>query len=652
VVSATSIDAVASPAGIAELPSVPTYPRFPEAVALAIVLAIALLLLGAYFSNLMGSVDEIGLFNPTYMDLHFGKATYPIYGYFDTMVVHPPMQYKIIAAIMRRGLSYYYAEATPTVLLSLAAIVLIAISSFPAPVKIGLLFGIVGPIAIFATEDFELFGMRPEGHLNAAWLAGLIALESGRIMNWDWKRLSLGAFLMTYASGLHYYAAPALLGIVVYLIWAVVQLGWRRAAKPVAAVITGGLLFGIPYLLLFLIPDWQQVTEMLRSVPREATPEIFRHHIEQYHAWDSYHAGGLGLGLWFRLGIPVVAISTPILLALRTTRAFALAALPLQVFVLFFAGHKHAYYYVHEISLYCAALVAGGAMLSDRLATKFDGRNIVRRVALAAIALIAGVVLLAATWHGGRSEISMEPRQQEAEVARAAGKEMLGRNARIGSRLGPWFASGAAHWANISMDLLWRTLPGDFDVARYVSKLDAVAETSHMSNSTQNGRNATLSSWYADGTLHLAGFFFAESNTELNYILLRGSHSGPLHGFGLKNGRMVRFDENASGDTEFSAMTCPAQLRGDYHDRVPYSSLLYLPRAHPNDEDQVVISALVPPDGPRTYADSHPGCKVVLHVNGFLTPVDRRAIVEKMRKEDQPMRFYKQVSDMPPTAAR
>lgn len=614
-----------------------------------LVLVVALLLLSAFATNRRGAVDEAGLFNPTYMDLHYGKISYPIHGYFNNMVVHPPVHYKIIAAFMRRGATYYYAEAAPAFLLLLTGVLLIASSSFPAPVKIGLCCALVGPIAVFATEDLELFGMRPESHINAAWLAGLIALEAGRLKNWDWKRLFAGAFFLTYAAGLHYYAAPALLGALVYMIWAVIEVGWRRGIKPLLVICTGGLLFGAPYLFLFLIPQWEPVLEMLRSVPQEGMRLILQHHIEQYHWWAEAHVGGLGLGLVFQLGIPVVLLSTPILIAIKSTRALALAALPLEVFVLLFAGHKHAYYYVHEISMYCAAVVAGGAALADRLvAAKLPRwQLLIRHIVLTAVSLVVGLTLLGAKWRAGHSEIFIEPREQEAEVARAAGKALLGPNARIGGRLGVWYASGAAHWYNISPDLLWRTLPADFDVARYVSRLDAVAESGHMSNSTQNGRNATLSSWYADGTLHLGGFFFAESNPELSYMLLRGTFSSPLHGYALKHGRLVRFDENAAGDYEFLSLTCPVTLQGDFHDRVPYYGVLFLPRLHPGDGDRVLMNALIPPDGPRSYEAVHPECGVVQRVRGFLLQVGRKSLVEEMRREDRPMRFYRQLSEMP-----
>src|SRR5260370_36782706 len=103
--------------------------------------------------------------------------------------------------------------------------------------------------------------MRPDWHLAFAWFAGLVALESGRLQSWDTLRLGLGAFLLTYASGIHYPASLAWTGILIYLVWLTRDLhwlkqerGWSGALRPVFALLVGGCAFGIPYLLLFVIP--------------------------------------------------------------------------------------------------------------------------------------------------------------------------------------------------------------------------------------------------------------------------------------------------------------------------------------------------------------------------------------------------------------
>jgi len=53
---------------------------------IAVAIAVAMLLVvAAYFSERDGDVDEIGLYNPTYMAVHYGKMTYPAHGYFTSM---------------------------------------------------------------------------------------------------------------------------------------------------------------------------------------------------------------------------------------------------------------------------------------------------------------------------------------------------------------------------------------------------------------------------------------------------------------------------------------------------------------------------------------------------------------------------------------
>jgi hypothetical protein len=260
-----------------------------------------------------------------------------------------------------------------------------------------------------------------------------------------------------------------------------------------------------------------------------------------------------------------------------------------------------------------------------------------------------GAGMLLTKWDTKHSAILPEPREQEAEVARAAGKEMLGPNARVGSRLSLWYASGAAHWYNISLDLLWTKLPAQFNVGGYASRLDALAETTHMSDDSRNGRNASLASWYADGSLHLGGFFFAQVNSDLNYLLLRGAPSPQVTGFALKQGQLYRFLEDHAGPYTVISLACPLAEAENYRE-APFSSLLYLPKG--DQAARAIVTALLQPIGSPSYASLHPDCKVVEEIHGVLIFVDRRELVEKMRREDQTIRFYRSLSDVPAAAAQ
>jgi hypothetical protein len=283
-------------------------------IALACYVAL-LLVITAYFCDRGGGVDEIGLLNPSYMVLHTGRITYPIHGYFHSMVVHPPVHYLIIGWILRAGLHFYYAEATPALLMLLLCIFVIVRTPFPVALKVGLLYGTYIPITLLSKFDLEFFGTRPESHLNAAWLLGLILLEWGRLENWSLTKLFAGAFVITYASGLHYYAIPALFGAGAYAVWAVYQLGWRKSMPKLMAIAAGGMLFGLPYMLLFVIPHRNEIWNQLSAAQAGGSiAQALRLHMEQYRYWIINGIRKSWLTPPLRLCIPLALISTPLLL--------------------------------------------------------------------------------------------------------------------------------------------------------------------------------------------------------------------------------------------------------------------------------------------------------------------------------------------------
>ena len=180
-----------------------------------------LVLAAAYFSdNRHTDIDELALYNSAYMVAHYGRSTYPAEGWFDLpMIVHPPVHTGTIGLLSRLGLTWYYAAGTPTACFLLLAIVVIAHGNFPSHVKLALLFG-AGLLMTYGEQFATFFGSRPEGTLHSAWFAALVVLESARRSDWNRARLFGGAFLLTWASSLHYYAIPALGGIAVYLLGA------------------------------------------------------------------------------------------------------------------------------------------------------------------------------------------------------------------------------------------------------------------------------------------------------------------------------------------------------------------------------------------------------------------------------------------------
>jgi hypothetical protein len=631
-----------------------TIDPFRSAVLLMALFAAFVLIANAYFADRQGGGDEIGLFNPTYMDLNYGKATYPVYNFYHSMPVHPPVHYKVIAMFMRCGFTLYYAQATPTIMLLLLSVWLIVRGQFPSPVKIGFLFGLCLSYVFFckarielgANEPvgygagMELFGMRPEGELGAAWMAGLLAFESGRQDHWNLPKLFLGSLLLTYAASLHFYGTVAVLGAAVYAGAAWWELGWPAARRAIGVIAAACLIYVVAELILWVIPQRADILYMIRGTGTSAgMGAAIREHVALYRHWA---AQGIGPG-WLRppflLGLPVVLISTPVLLVMRSTRWIALAALPVQVFLLLFAWHKHVYYFIHEVELYSAAVAAGLLTVLALALRNIPSLFLRRAIALAAAGLLAFSLWDVARLRSGVA-LSFQPRIHESEIARAAAREILGPNARVSSRTEMWFASGAADWYNATPKLLWSRNVTEPDAARYLSHFDAISESRHMSEATSNSDHKALLSWYLDGDLSVRGFFFADANDALSNLLLQSGATVPVRGYGLKNGQLHSFAQSTDGDHELAIIEGAYDAKiGGFGEQVLFHILMPLPDSSAS-HNQALLAVVVGPGGPRDYERMLPNGRIIQKLALSARTVDANALVAKLRREDRPIRFH------------
>jgi hypothetical protein len=614
-----------------------------------------LVILAAYFTDRNGDMDELTFYNPSYMISHFGKWTYPGYAhrvYFDDPVItHPPLHVGLIGVLGRLGFTYYYAEATPTVFFFLLAIVVILSGAFPAPVKLGLLFSI--GFLMLTGETFGLvFGTRPEGELHAAWFAGLLLLEAGRLENWNHAKLFAGAFLLTWASGVHYYAGAAFLGVLVYIVWALSSLGWKKGWSRVLALCVGGCLFGIPYCVFYLVPYFKKIWSAIQAnQANQGMLAAVRTHLEWYRRFARQEYVPSLIRKPFGLGVPLLVFSTAVLALVRSTRGLALAALPLQLFLFAGASHKLNSYFIHEVAIFAAAVAVGSLVLAEQLWRRvriprlqqvfqpvFQQLFLPVAVALLCIYLVSGNPALRAAM------VSEEPHVHEADVARAASRTILGPQARVAGRLGAWYASGAKYWWDIESDMLGSD---PHNPATYFSNFDAVAEYTHMSDVTAN---SSISSWYADGTLKLRGFYFGETNEQLQLVLLSVAPPPPVLGYAARNHELYRFEEHADGDYEVLSAVCPStpELQQDrWWNRWDgtFSSVLRLPQQQ--DGQRVVVTVLAPRLLPEPAGWMARSCKSIGKIRGFLLMADRTALMQSLRHEDTPMSFLRNMEDLP-----
>jgi len=624
---------------------------FPRAIEHRFIQAFALLCLGlvalTYFcTERVIEVDEMGLYNPVYMYLHTGLMTYPIHRQPDYMVVHPPLHYLVISWFMQLGLSLHYAEAIPMFLMTGLLLWLIERAKFLFSIKFGLLLGTFGGcFLLFASySDLVYFvTLRPDLQLALTWTSGLVALESGRLDGWNWKLLFLGSFLLTFASGLHYFGAPAFLGVGVYAVWLVRDLGWGKAKNHLLALVAGACLFGIPYLVLFVIPNWQNILDMVQSVQNEggAFQSIIRH-FQAYEYWYkafSPYQRLINLACLPILGlkIPAVFVSTIILARIPATRGIALASLPLLLFILLYSKAKSVGYYLPEFMLYLSA-VAIAAIEVLRWLTQRIGT--VKYQASVMLALVVAVAIsFSHNWVTMMQPIfSWQPQIHETEVARAVNRELLGSNALVGGRLGLWYATGGAGWYDIGPDLLWKAKGLPNDIKAYFSTFDAIGEHYHMSNDTYNPKRQVLSSWYLDKTLNLKSFYLSGRNPVLSHLMFSAQPTASVQGYTFRRGQLHHFQQNAAGDYIFATMVCPTSAVTSIGTEFFNSWPLPSPAANV-PSSQYLVSVLVR----QNQYDSltlKTTCTVRDQVAGQLTAIDASLLYRNSRRNDEFMRFY------------
>jgi hypothetical protein len=610
------------------------------------VFVVLLVLVSAYCTDrdggsFGGDFDELSLQNPAYMLAVFGNITYPAYffnsGFDHPLVQHPPIHVGWIGLLMRLGFSIYYAEATPAVLLLLLCVAAIVRSVFPTPVKLGLLFSI-GFLATTGETITLCFGTRPEGEVQAAWLLGLVLLESGRLDRWNRLRLFAGALFLTWASGAHYYAAFAFTGVAVYLVWAVRSLGWRQGRGRAIALCAGVCVFGGLYLAFFLVPCWRFIWAEVHAVsgPGNAGLSIARH-LDLYRKWfhDPYRPALVRLAMGS--GVPLLVFSSAILAAVRATRGLALAALPLQLFLFLFTWHKAEYYLLHECVLFAAALAIGALVCADHVLGRF--RPGARLAFHAGAAGALGICLVWGSPMLAKATVSFEAKVHEVVVARAASRQILGPNARVSGRTAAWYASGAGHWADLRADLVSHALL--FDPPAYFSNLDAVADYLYDSGSGQ------LSSWYSDGTVKLRGFFFGETSDQLRLVYLSDRRVPRVVGYVARHGRLYRFQEEPGGDYQVLSAVCPAgRTAWLWPWRDTFSSILQFSQDSP-DSGSWLVTILAPRSSMTPSGEIGRGCREISKIPGTLQFADKDALLASLRQDDPPMHFYRILEEMP-----
>jgi hypothetical protein len=615
--------------------------------------------------------DEVGLHNPVYTYLHYGKMTYPAHGQFGAMFVHPPVHYLIVATLMRFGLSLFHAAGLVGVVLFAVMALLTVFSRFPLAVKLGLPFGVF--LGAFVWN--EALSLRPDVTLATSWAAGLVALETARLGGWIKWRLFLGGFLLAFASGVHYPGIAACLGILVYAGWMWRALPRQEAQNRIQWMFGGALLFGIPYVVFFLAPNFRGVLSFSLAIQGAAAAgSAFQHQMEAYAVWRQalpYRAvtqpvsSALTAPL-FRLSIPAAFVGPPLLFAFPATRGLALASLPHLLFILFGARHKqigYSGYFAPEIMIYLAAIVSATIALLLNLVDRLKWP-----VATAAVVLgITGVLALSAVTDipalGGQ-KLTPAKDIYDLDLGRAAGRSMLGPNAVVGTTsAGDWYTSGATHLYFVTPELLYPPDISGLNLQSFFGIFDALAVDPHQTWATYNKQRLNITSAYLDGILQLRGFYYADrrtlSESGISYMLYSVTAPKPLVGYGVRGSHVYRFEEAPGADHVMVCATCPVSVL----DNGPYSTIGQLdfyatfywpqktnadPRSRPEGDRTPVIRTFVADKG-KFETQIRPllaPCTVRTETIGRLDSIDQAEFLRNFRKSDQSIHFYERLPEL------
>jgi hypothetical protein len=538
-----------------------------------------------WFAEREPTFDEQALFNPIYVFLKTGHMSYPVYPTANSasgMFVHPPTHYFLIAVLMWiSGLPVMAAAIVPVLLwLSIAALVLTT-ARFSAAAKVALLVGLA-TVVIWPDPFF----IRPDVDVAAAWIAGLIVLESGRVSGWDPLRLAVGAVLLALASALHYPASMSAAGILVYAVWVVRDRGWRGSIVQLASMAAAALLVLGPYVILFVIPFWSDI----QTFAALATPKSsgllgpFRQHVEVYHQiWETENAyfksylGNSPAGELFhyvsapftRTGIPVVFFTTPVLFARRETRGIALASLPYLLFLLFFArwtgppGFRG--YFIQEFALYFAT-VAYLVLLGLRAALgRLESTRLWPDVVwtAGAAALLFVVLIMTEPAINRYSDRTWHPLHQDMEIARAAtGLTLPPRSTLVSNQANIWFTAGASSYYPLWKDVWYAPDLSRLNTLGFFRGFTAVGESEQGTWLSYNKQRQTVATLWRDAKLHLWRFYFGARRaggalTEIRFVLLTATKR-PIVGNAFDGKRVERFEEDPAGDWMLASAMCPA----------------------------------------------------------------------------------------------
>jgi hypothetical protein len=645
-----------------KVPVVPEQPAVPPAAFTAsearfcAILSVPLLVLIFFKLFLLqqpADPDDGGYVNPILEFVHHGRVVYPAHGldHAQSMTIHPPVHSWLAGLMIKAGMSLYPALGTMPFVMAALCLLAIATSSMSRLWKLSMFFGIFA--VNFLLMPVQLF--RPEMELSLAWLGGITLLATARLENWSPIRLLGGSFLTAYASGLHYWAAPAVLACAIYAVWVIVDVGFRKALRSILCIAIGALAFMIPYLVLFVIPERTGIWNVISGLHAVAAPgqnsywsemlEAFRYHRQAYFnlsaMGEGFSAALLFPVLYF--GVPALFICIPAIFISVQTRGLALASVPLLLPLLFLFKHKSPPYFRCELSL-AYALLLYAILVGLQWLVARAGKPVSESQFTIGIAVLLGVIATSdvrpwRTFWGGRMV-------DEVALERAFGKSVLGPDALVAGRsICLWYTSGGLYYRNVTGDLIYPRDISNVNTADFFSTFDGVAEDGNGSWVTYNRQQMSLSSWYLNGDLQLLGLYCARASTQswhpypdVGYYLIGIRRTEPVQAIFWRGASPVRFIASDDKQAALAAISLPT---GQPLDAVAGGEFIFRLGLAPDGKRDLRFY-LMPKTIAATIANKLPaGCNVRDLIYGKVEPLDEQAMLRTVDyRKDMASIFY------------
>ena len=459
------------------------------------------------------SGDDEGLFNVIQEYSISGRMIYPLHGQPEFFTIHPPVHYFVTAVLFNIGVPLFHAAAIPVLIFIALSIAVTAAGPFSGIERSAVLAALAVAFLVF----YRFLLIRPEPCIVAAWSAGLFALEAARRTRWAPLWCLVGAFATSYASVLHYWAAPAIFAVASAFIMILVS-GVPRDRKIAAqcALVCGCFVVLAPFIVFFLVPLHKEILDVVRGVG--ATDGGIVASVKAYFSAGITREGLLELWppsmrfvaeifalpvYYFKVRFLVVAVI--MLWISGASILFLIWASLLPAFVIFFVSRKFSLLYMGpELLLYAYGICvfAGGSLIwfvqrlsSDKVRHSFE-------VITGAAAAMPAIFLIGTSI--AASEIVTSPFVLQPRawfIMRDTARRMIvGSNALIATNsMYDWYRTGGTAVHQITR---WGIAAADLDGEEYRC-VDAFVI---LSNSLGNDRQAVPLPWfYVDRQLHLIG---------------------------------------------------------------------------------------------------------------------------------------------------